>query len=107
MIENPYEPPKVESPYEARPAPPASNRPMKARDAYGVVVRGFGLLQLSTALWYFATLPAYALGQEDAAGDRFYNLAYAAMGAVFGILLIGFARPIVRLSYPLGSEEGD
>lgn len=100
MSQNPYESPSEESRPET-PLPQSTRQGMTAREAYGVTVRGIGLLQLCTSLFYLATIPAYAMGFEDTeVGDRFYNLSFGTMAAIAGVLLIALADGIVTLSYP-------
>lgn len=85
---------------------------MRARDLFGVVVRGIGVWMMTQAAYwaFFAVMksnPSFGNPrvpqQEDVAMAVFY--------VALGLVLLGLADPIVRLIYgpqirtPLGADE--
>ena len=81
---------------------------MKAKDSFGVVVRSLGLLLLLYSLWYCSFATAYLSGApEPAPGDTASYLAFGLPGFVVSVVLLRFARHIVRFSYPDDKDDSD
>lgn len=102
MTENPYQSPETEEPLSGDP------RPQQAQPggaiAYGVAVRILGLTSMLYGAWYLFFGFLYLSGIPQASDG---DMQVSAAGGLFmfftGLLLIGFAPLIVRLSYPRSS----
>ncbi len=83
---------------------------MKARDLFGVVVRGFGLFVLLISLWCLIyallgllnTMPDVRLD-----GDSLFYLISSGPGLLVGFILLRFGRAIVRFCYSEGKEDSE
>ena len=77
---------------------------MKARDLFGVIVRTIGLCAFLYAVWnlVFGVIRALFGGGR---ADSF--LIFGVPASIVGILLMFFARPIVRLCYPDNKDDSD
>jgi hypothetical protein len=83
---------------------------MKARDIFGILVRGGGLLVFLDGLWNLAFAVCFTFGLLGGTSHDNDYLGYYAFGipAVFiGILLVRYARSIVRFGYPKDKEDSD
>jgi hypothetical protein len=94
MDENPYQPPRDQSPLSSDPEHRAPSIPLSAPNLFGVVVRSVGLLTLVYAvqagLSGFAPAPGYAPHEYFMQGG---------VGVGLGMVLIFAADVIVRVVY--------
>ena len=76
---------------------------MKARDIFGLILRAAGLLLILYCSWnLLAAVYCMLTGQQFGA-----YFCYGTPGVIAGILVIAFARQIVRFSYPGNKDDSD
>jgi hypothetical protein len=83
---------------------------MKARDVFGVGVRIVGLVVLLWSLWYLAFGIAFVIRALEDTGHEADMGAYFTTGIpgfFVGMILLRFARQLVRFSYPSDREDSD
>jgi hypothetical protein len=78
---------------------------MKARDIFGILIRVCGLLSLLYSMYYFAWALAAALSKEGERVVMYLPQALPFFGC--GVVLMGFARYIVRLCYPNNRDDSE
>lgn len=76
---------------------------MKARDWFGLIIRVIGILLLLYSVWYLA----WAVRSIFASGDFITYLVHGVPCLVLGAVFVGFARGIVRFSYPDDKDDSD
>ena len=76
---------------------------MKARDWFGLIIRVVGFVLLPYSAWYLA----WAVQDVLTGGNFVAYLLQAVLYALLGILFLGFARHIVRFTYPDNKNDSD
>jgi hypothetical protein len=83
---------------------------MKARDIFGVVVRGVGLclLLISSSFLVYAGADIFnAFHNPDSEADVGAYFLIGGSGFFAGFVLMRFARLIVRFCYPEGKDDSE
>ena len=77
---------------------------MKARDIFGLFVRGVGVLLFLYSAWNLAwAFYSLATGEQ---GSLMYFIN-GLPGALVGVLMVGLGRYIVRASYPGNKDDSE
>jgi|GEM_PF-2862548 hypothetical protein len=70
---------------------------------FGLIIRVIGILLLLYSVWYLA----WAVRSIFASGDFITYLVHGVPCLVLGAVFVGFARGIVRFSYPDDKDDSD
>ena len=81
---------------------------MKARDVFGIIIRVGGLTVTVLGLWYlvYAFAELFGLPEQTPGEMRAYFAGGGPYTAV-GLLVLRYARQIVRFSYPGNRDDSD
>jgi len=83
---------------------------MKAKDIFGLIVRVLALILVLYAIWNLSFAIAMTVRLLAGTSHDSYMGAYYTFGVpalIIGLLLLRFARHVVKFSYPTGKDDSE